>query len=195
MALRNIGKISIGWLGILESWEKQIVDRIKIKQSSEYQAAAAALIGGAVAHAFGLVNILHNYDNILQQPKGFGAGITSGRWLLQLLGDFFQDILDLGYNTSVLNGLFYLGFIALSAAIMVNFLHITGKRAVLTGCLIATFPTVFDTMIFRYTAPYYGLALLLSVLAAWLLPKSAGAFLCLPCVLPFPWASIRPILR
>lgn len=156
---------------ILENREKRIVDHTKIKQSSEYQAATAALIGGCCAHAFGLVNILHNYDNILQQPKGFGAGITSGRWLLQLLGDFFQDILDLGYNTPVLNGLVYLGFIALSAAFVVNLLHITGKRAVLTGCLMATFPTTFDTMIFRYTAPYYGMAFLLSVLAAWLLSK------------------------
>lgn len=145
------------------------MDRKKTKQTPEYRAAAAAFVCGCVAHAFGLVNILHNYDNIFEMPKGYGTGITSGRWLLHLLGDFCQNVLDLGYNMPVLNGLVYLGFIALSAAIVVNFLQITGKRAILTGCLMATFPTVFDTMIFRFTSPYYGLALLLSVLAAWVL--------------------------
>lgn len=60
-----------------------------------------------------------------------------------------------------------MALIAISAAFVVDLLRITGGRAVLTGCLMATFPAVFDTMAFRYTAPYYGLALLLSVAAAW----------------------------
>lgn len=139
----------------------------KYARSPAYKAAVSVMVCGIVVHAFGLVNILHNYDNILQQPKGYGAGITSGRWLLTLLGDFCQNILDLGYNLPLINGLAYLALIAISAAVVVMFLRITGGRAILTGCLMATFPTVFDTMMFRYTAPYYGLALLLSVLAAW----------------------------
>lgn len=151
--------------------EGKAVDLNKTMQSSAYKAAVSAMVCGVVAHAFALVNVLHNYDNILQQPKGYGAGITSGRWLLALLGDFCQNILDLGYNLPVIKGLIYLGFIAVSAAVVVNFLHITGSRAVLTGCLMSTFPTVFDTMAFRYTASYYGLALLLSVLAAWVVHR------------------------
>ena len=143
------------------------MDRNQLKQSSAYKAAAGAMVCGVLAHSFGLVNVLHNYDNILQQPKGYGAGVTSGRWLLEVLGDFCQNVLDLGYNLPVIKGLIYLVFIAMAAAVVVDFLKITGGKAVLTGCLMATFPTVFDTMIFRYTAPYYGLALLLSVLAAW----------------------------
>ena len=120
-----------------------------------------------MVHAFALVNVLHNYDNILQQPKGYGAGITSGRWFLSVLGDFCEDILGLGYNLSTVNGLLFLAMIALSAMILVEILQIrTGVSAALLGCLMATFPTVCATMVFRYTAPYYGLSLLLSVFAA-----------------------------
>lgn len=137
-----------------------------------------ALLSGIVGHAFALVNILHNYDNILQQPKGYGAGITSGRWLLSILGDFSQNVLGLGYNLPVINGLLYLFLIALSAAAVVRLLNIRKQvSSVLVGCLMATFPTVAATMVFRYTAPYYGLSLLLSVLAAWVAErKKYGVF-------------------
>ena len=66
-------------------------------QTPEWMAFTGALLSGIVAHAFALVNILHNYDDILQQPKGYGAGITSGRWLLSILGDFSQNVLGMGY--------------------------------------------------------------------------------------------------
>lgn len=166
-------------------YENFVADPANTRKSSAFRAAVSAMICGVVAHAFALVNVLHNYDNILQLPKGYGAGITSGRWLLALLGDFFQNVLDLGYNLPVLKGLAYLALIALSAAVVVDLLRITGGRAVLTGCLMATFPTVFDTMAFRYTAPYYGLALLLSVLAAWTAQRKRWGLpvsvLCLAC--------------
>ena len=128
----------------------------------------SALCCGVVTHGFALVNVLHNYDNILQQPKGLGVGILFGRWLLSALGDFNDVVFDLNYNLPLVNGLAFLLFIALSAAVLIDVLKI--KRtgcAILVGCLMATFPTVGATMAFRYTAPYYGLALLLAVLAAW----------------------------
>lgn len=140
----------------------------KICESSAWTAFFSALLTGIVAHAFALVNILHNYDNILQQPKGFGAGVTSGRWMLTLMGDFCQNVLDLGYNMPLTNGLVFLVLIALSAAFLVDGLDIRRKAgAVAAGCVMATFPTVCATMVFRYTAPYYGVSLLLSVFAVW----------------------------
>ena len=57
---------------------------------SELTATAAALVCGVIAHSFALFNSIHNYDDILQQPTGYGAGITLGRWLLTVLGDFFH---------------------------------------------------------------------------------------------------------
>lgn len=140
--------------------------QLNLKQP-KWIAGVSAAVSGVVVHAFALVNVLHNYDNILQQPKGYGAGITSGRWFLSVLGDFCEDILGLGYNLSTVNGLLFLAMIALSAMLLVEILQIrSGVSSALLGCLMATFPTVCATMVFRYTAPYYGLSLLLSVFAA-----------------------------
>ena len=160
------------------------VNTKKIYQSPEGAAFLGALLAGVVTHAFALVNILHNYDNILQQPNGYGAGITSGRWLLTVLGDFVQNVLGMGYNLPVINGMLYLVLIAVSAAFVVNILAIRSRMsAVLVGCLMSTFPTVAATMVFRYTSPYYGLSLLLCVLAAWIVDRKrygiAVAALCL----------------
>lgn len=144
----------------------------------EWIAAFAAMLSGVAAHAFALVNLLHNYDNILQQPTGYGAGITSGRWLLEILGDFNDAFIELNYNLPVMNGLGFLLLIALSTALMVNFLKIKKPvSAALIGCLMATFPTVCATLVFRYTAPYYGISLLLSVLAAWVIENRKFGFL------------------
>ena len=142
------------------------------QKTPEWTAAWAALISGIVVHSFGLVNILHNYDNILQQPTGYGNGINFGRWLLSVLGDISQNFLDLGYNFPVVKGLTYIVLIALSAALTVKLLKIHSRlSAALMGCLMVTFPTVCATMLFRFTAGYYGLCLLLSVLAAWVIEK------------------------
>lgn len=144
----------------------------------EWIAAIAAMVSGVAAHAFGLVNILHNYDNILQQPKGYGAGITSGRWLLEILGDVNDAFIELNYNLPTMNGLGFLLLIAISTAFIVSFLKINNPvSAVLTGCLMATFPTVCATLVFRYTAPYYGMSLLLAVLAAWVIERGKFGFL------------------
>lgn len=163
-----------------------VVQQRKLTLPPERLACVSAMVCGVVAHIFGLVNILHNYDNILQQPNGYGAGISLGRWLLSLLGDFFQNVLGLGYNLPVVNGLVFLILVALSSALLVSVLGIRNHTsAVLTGCLMATFPTACATMVFRYAAPYYGVSLLLSVLAVWVLDKSKWgvvfSILCITC--------------
>ena len=72
---------------------------VKIRsQKPERIAFFTALVSGTAVHMFALVNLLHNYDNILQQPRGYGAGITSGRWLLEVLGDFNDAFVKLNFN-------------------------------------------------------------------------------------------------
>ena len=129
----------------------------------------AALAVGMLTHLFGLVNVLHNYDDIAVQPEGYGTGVTSGRWLLSLLGDFVEK-LGGNYNLSFVNGLLFLVWIGLSAAFLVDLFQVKRRSfAFLIGGLFAVFPSAFATLAFRYTAVYYGLAILLSVLAAWVL--------------------------
>ena len=131
----------------------------------------AAMGVGSLVHLFGLVNVLHNYDDIAQQPKGYGTGISSGRWLLSLLGDS-AEWLGGNYNLPVVNGLLFLALIAISAGILVSVFGIQNRTmAALSGMLLAVFPAAFSTLAFRYTSVYYGVGILLAVLAAWVLPR------------------------
>ncbi|MBQ3194505.1 MAG: glucosyltransferase domain-containing protein [Oscillospiraceae bacterium] len=132
-------------------------------------AVQAALLAGFVTHLFGLVNIMHNNDDIWQQPMGYGTGLSSGRWLLTILGDF-QMRLGLGYNLSVVNGVLFLAMIAVTAGIVVSVFRIQNTvRAGIIGILFAVFPSVTSVLFFKYTTITYGIAILLSVLAVWVL--------------------------
>jgi len=140
-------------------------------------AVFAGVICGVITHLFGMVNILHNCDDIAQQPTGYGSGITSGRWLLQILGDF-MDFWGGNYNLPVVNGLIFIVLLALSAAVFVSVLQIRNKGlAALAGMLFVVFPPVYSTMSFRYTVIYYGIAILMSCLAAWIIGKCRFDFL------------------
>lgn len=149
----------------------------------QWTCVLAAMICGSIAHLFGLVNVMHNLDNIGQQPAGYGTGVTSGRWLLSLLGDL-TGLLRSNYNLTLVNGLAFLLLIALSAGIIVLTLGIRDRRsAALVGMLMSVFPTVVCTMYFRYTTIYYGIAILLAVLAAWVLDRRKyGLLLSALCV-------------
>ena len=147
------------------------------RKRPEWAAWAAAMCCGVITHGFGLVTILHNNDDIGQQPFGYGTGITSGRWLLQILGDFVQDN-GFGYNLPLVNGLLFLFLIAVTAAVAVSALQIQKRgSAALMGMLFAVFPAVTGTMFFRYTVVYYGVSLLLAVLAVWLLERNRRGLL------------------
>lgn len=141
------------------------------RKSPEWTALAAAMCCGVVTHGFGLVTFLHNNDDIGQQPYGYGTGITSGRWLLTILGDFMQNN-GFGYNLPLVNGLLFLALIAMSAAVAVSVLRVRSRcSAALMGMLFVVFPAVAGTMFFRYTVVYYGISLLLAVIAVWVLEK------------------------
>lgn len=147
-----------------------IFDKRKL-QRPEYAAALFALFGGMLIHLFGLANIVQNSDDICNHPNGYGVGVTSGRWLLTILGDFLKSQ-GVNYNLNWINGMVFIGFLAASAAVMVSIFHIRSRQsAALLGLILVSFPTVCSTMLYKYTAGYYGLAFLLSVLAVWVLPK------------------------
>ena len=150
-------------------------------------AAVSAAISGVLIHMFGIVTILHNYDDVITHPQGYGTGVTSGRWFLELLGSIVER-LSFGYNLSWVNGLVLILLIALSAAFLVDALGMKSKKtATLWGMLMVSFPAVVSTLIFNFTAPYYGVSLLLAVLAVWVLPKHKFGFVasivCIACSL------------
>ena len=59
---------------------------------------------GLAAHLFALTNVLQNYDNISQTPVGVGTGVTSGRWVIELLSQLHIKY-GVNYNIPMVNGL------------------------------------------------------------------------------------------
>lgn len=161
-----------------------------IQKLSHYPAPRIAFLGamaaGLTTHLFGIVNVLHNQDDIAQQATGYGTGVTSGRWFLTLLGDFC-NILEGNHNLPFLNGILFLVLIAVSAGLVVSVFRIRNQTiAALTGALFAVFPTVFSTLTFRYSSVYYGIGIVLSVLAVWVLQRqfrlrTIFSALCIAC--------------
>lgn len=137
----------------------------------EGTAALASLCVGVLVHLFGLVNILHNSDDIAQQPSGYGTGVTSGRWLLSLLGDLV-DKLRGNYNLPMVNGILLLLLVAGAAGLLAGAFRLRSRCiAAWMGMLLVVFPSVYAIMTFRYTTVYYGLGIVAAVLAAWVLER------------------------
>lgn len=144
-------------------------------------------MAGFFTHLFALVNLINNHDNLNNQPFGYGAGASSGRWLLQYLGEGFTRA-GIGYNLPFVSGVLFLLLLSLSAYFLVSTLKIRScALAALTGCLMTTIPAVASTLYYRFTAVYYGIAILLSVLAVWLMEKNRKflplSALCIGCAL------------
>lgn len=146
-------------------------NKSSIITSPAHLAGITALVFGLLTHLFGLVNIIHNTDNISVQPAGYGTGITSGRWLLTILGDFFKKAFG-AYNLSWFNGLIFLLLLAVSAGFLVSLLGIKSRKsAILIGAVFVSFPTVTATLFYAYTTPYYGIAILCAILAVYVFEK------------------------
>lgn len=140
-------------------------------KTPEGTAGLTAMSVGMLTHLYGLVTELHNYDSITVQPAGYGTGVTSGRWFLSLTGDLVNK-LGGNYNVFAVNGIVFILLLAVSACFLVNVFGLRSRlSAALMGALMVVFPSVTSTMFFRYTAGYYGLAILLAVLAVWVLPR------------------------
>lgn len=146
-------------------------------KSPAWTAVISACIFGVLVHLFGLLNILHNHDDINNQPYGYGSGVTSGRWLLGYLGKFAQKMTG-NYDMPLLNGVIFIAFLAVSAGIIIQIFKVKSRGlSCLMGMLIVTFPAVTCTLLFRYTAPYYGVAVLFAVLAVWVIQEYRYGFL------------------
>ena len=126
-------------------------------------AAAAALNCGFATHFYGLVNTMHNYDDIIVQPIGVGTGLTSGRWLLEIFGMVLR-YLGLDFNLTWLNGVVFLLLLAVGAGMLCRVLAIRKRfAAVLMGMLFVVFPTAVSSLIFRYASILYGIGILLAL--------------------------------
>lgn len=130
-----------------------------------------AFLGGILIHAFGLINIIHNHDDLAVYKWGYGTGIESGRWFLTVIGDFINEC-GFGHNLPWFCGIIFIMFLSISTYFLVDIFNIKKKsHAVLIALAFVSFPTAAATMIYRFTTIYYGFAIALAVFAAFVAIK------------------------
>lgn len=108
-----------------------------------------------------------------------GATYTSGRWFLGILTDGLSFLYQSShYSTPLLHGGVTLGCIGLASYITVLLLEIRNlKSCALIGGLMTAFPVVASLLGYMFTAPFYGLALCMTVLGVWVICKRRRYFL------------------
>lgn len=53
---------------------------------------SSAFFSGIFSYAYIMINNINNHDNISMTPSGYLMGISSGRWMLTLLGSSVKKI-------------------------------------------------------------------------------------------------------
>lgn len=131
----------------------------------------AALITGAAAYGYGMLNNILNYDTVYNVPMVQGSLENSGRWTLSLLAKL-TNALHLGHNLPFFNILVSLLLLALASVLLCRILRFDSRRAcVLTGVAVLSFPAVASMTFFSYTMVFYALAFLLITAACLLVEK------------------------
>jgi len=148
---------------VREVWKK-IPDTVKA-------AFFGAIVIGLMTHIYEFTNKLYNYDELMNTPNGYGTGAESGRWFLRILGDLFGAQFG-NYSLPFVNGMLSVLLLSVSAALIAGMFQMESKFfAAALGGLFVSFPAVTSTFMFMYTAVYYSIAVLFSVLAAWLMVR------------------------
>ncbi|MBR2823837.1 MAG: glucosyltransferase domain-containing protein [Clostridia bacterium] len=140
------------------------------KAPQMWAALLGALLFGLFAHGTGLFNKLSHQDDIANL-FGFGATITSGRWMLHLLS-WLEGLFFGTGNTSLplYNGIVSILCVGAVCAILTDLLKIRNPvYCALLGCLLVAFPTMAALFSYMFTSHPYMIGLLMAVLAAWLI--------------------------
>lgn len=146
-------------------FENVVKEKIKSVEKRYYVTIVSSMIFGLLAHLYQFTNKIFNYDELGQTPAGFGAGVSLGRWGLQIVGDFVGHFFR-NYSIPMINGIITLLFVVISACVLVEVFDIQDKVCCfLIGGILAVYPALVATYFFMFTAPYYGFAFALSCLA------------------------------
>ena len=128
------------------------------------------MIVGLIAQGMALLNKFSWHDDIFSLFLT-GETITSGRWMLHVLGK--AEVLLFGdghYSLPLMNGMFSLLCIAVSAELIASGLQIRSRGLrFLTGGVMAAFPFVTALFGFMFTAHYYMLAMLMMTVSGLLI--------------------------
>lgn len=155
-----------------------------ITNDGKLKAVILTFILGMLVHMFGLVNILHNHDDIGGFVSGNGAGVTSGRWGLTIFGNFIWKNWGIN-NNSYLLGVLFIFLLSIATWFIVDMFNIKNcKLGVVIGISLIVFPSSVSILFYRFAAGYYGFAILLAVMAVWFLNKYklTGGIIAIICI-------------
>lgn len=135
-----------------------------------FTAMLSAYLFGLLAHGMTLFQKLSVLDDVLCLFDT-GATYTSGRWFLGILTDLGSFLYQSShYSTPLLHGVFSLTAIGLTACLVIDLLELRGPiHWVLLSGMLTVFPVVASLFGYMFTAPFYALALLMTVGGVWLL--------------------------
>ena len=134
-------------------------------------AIVSAVIWGLLAHGYILFNKISYHDDIFCLYT-LGGTYGSGRWSLGVLGSLAQRLVGGTYSAPALNGIISILIIAIVAAIITVMFQLEGKIWIwAVSAILETIPVVTATFAYMFTAPYYMLAMLLAVAAAFFISR------------------------
>ena len=130
----------------------------------------SALLCGLAAHGTGLMNKI-SYQDDIYNLFGFGATVTSGRWMLHILA-WLEGLLFGTGNTSLplFNGLVSLVCVGLAGGMLVHLMQIRRRvYCALLGCVMAVFPVLTALFAYMFTSHPYLIGMLMMTVSACLI--------------------------
>ena len=131
----------------------------------------SAFFTGLLAHGVGILNKYSWFDDITYLFD-VGHTATSGRWMLHILAWLETVIYQDGghFSMPLFNGILSLLLLSVSACLIVDLLQLRKRiTCAALGCIMAVFPVITSLFTYMFTAHFYMLAMLMTVLAAWLI--------------------------
>lgn len=148
-----------------------------MKNKYQYCSTISTLICGLIAHGYMLTNKLCYHDDATSYFT-LGGDYVSGRWALGLWRDIQLRLGILQYSTPLWNGLMFILCLAIAGALLVEMFRIENYVvATIMGATLIVFPTSASIFAFMFTAPAYGVAILLAVLCVYISDKNKYAWI------------------
>ncbi len=132
----------------------------------------SALIVGFLSHMYKISNWLPNWDSIVFRYDA--QNMTGlGRWFLSVVSSMTSF-----YDLPFLNGVIAILLYAFGAVCIIKMFDVKSNiTAAIVGATIISFPAVTSTLMYNYVADAYGVAFLLSCLAAYFLTKEKTRYI------------------
>ena len=138
----------------------------------DYAAFFTAIIVGFITHMRVFVQDIPNHDGMTSIHFDQNM-ITSGRWFLRVACGISSD-----YTLPWLIGVLSVLYLAIAAVLLQRFFKVErALTAGIIGALLVVYPTLTSNFAYIFTADGYMLAVLLAVLAVYLVEKGKNGFL------------------